>query len=239
VIGSIVQPMPGMVHAYIEAPGDRDELLAFYEREYGSRGWRSQEPNYPQPLGYGFVSAMGGPGGPPQTRVFCKGEDGPFYRADIRPGDPPVVAVTYNYGQSGIPHPCSKEPFPRMGMHQPDVVPTLQGPPGVPIQGGGGGGGSDSWQTSGSALTEMAAAVLMDHFASQLEHQGCVLIDRGSAGPVAWSRWRLKKPGWEALVVVIEQSKDLRYLMLLAQSERAQKQMRTWQTASGWSSSLR
>lgn len=173
-----------------------------------------------------------------RARVSCKGEHGPFYRVDVRPGDTPVVAVTYNYGQMGIPHPCSKEPFPRPGMPYPDVVPTLQGPAGVPVQGGD--GRSDSWQTYGSALTEMPAAAFMDHFAPQLEEQGCVLVDRGSAGPVAWGRWRLKKQGWEALAVIVEQSKDLRHLMLLVRSERARQQMRLWQAHSGgWTSFLR
>ncbi len=42
-----------------------------------------------------------------------------------------------------------------------------------------------------------------------------------------------------ALVVVLEQRKDIRYLMLLAQSERAHDQMRMWrQFSAGWSSAI-
>ena len=170
-------------------------------------------------------------------RVYCKGEDGPYYRVEVRPVEPQLLVVTYNGGQSGMPHPCSKEPFPRQGMHYPEHIPALEGPAGVPIQGGGAGGSSDSWYTSGSALTEMSAAALMDHFAPQLETQGATIVDRGSAGPVAWGRWRLKKQGWEALVIVVEQAKDRRYLMLLAESERAGQNLRSWQAYSGgWSS---
>lgn len=214
-------------------------MLAFFEREYERRGWKGQEPSLPRHPAQGFVPSMGAPLTGVHMRVFCRGEDGPLYRLEIRPLDSPVIVVTHTYGQTGMPHPCSKEPVPRTGMHYPDFIPTLQGPPGVPIHGGGGGGGSDSWYTSGSAFTDMPAVSLLDHFAPQLEEQGGTLIDRGSSGPVAWGRWKLKKEGWEALVVVLEQRKDVRYLMLHAQSERAHDQMRMWrQYGSGWSSIL-
>lgn len=237
LIGSVTFRPQSTVNSYFETSGPMDDIFAFYDREYEARGWHGQEPNLPRPHGgRGFVASTPF-AGQLRMRVYCKGEDGPFYRVEIRAGDPPLAVVTYNGGMAGMPHPCSKEPFPQRGMEYPEHVPTLEGPAGVPIHAGGGGGSSDSWHTSGTALTEMTAAELMDHFVPQLASQGATLIDRGAAGPVAWGRWRLRRLGWEALVIVIEQATDRRYLMLLAESERAGRNMRSWQTYSGgWSS---
>jgi hypothetical protein len=236
LLGSIVRRFPAMVDVFADSGLDPAEIVAFYDREYASRGWRAQSPAMPPMPGSGFVSS-GISAGPQSRRLFCKGEDGPYYQLAVLP-EQPRIRLSWHARSQGMFHPCSSQP-PDQRMHGPpaDVVPRLEGPPGIAIRGGGSGGGGDEWSTYGSALTEMPAAELMEHFVRSVEEQGHELLERGAGDRVAWSRWRMKKKGWDGFLVVAEQRADVRHLMFLAFTEGAIDNMRQWRSFStGWSS---
>lgn len=238
LVGSITSRHGPTVTAYIESALEPQELLAFYESEYAARGWRAQAPAMWSMGGggYGFMSSQA-PTATPEMRVFCKSELEPYYRLQLLP-DQPRVRVSWHAAAEGMPHPCSTEP-PERRMHGPsaDAMPRLEGPPGVAVRGGGGGGGGDEWSTYGSALTNMPAGDLMEHFVTTIADQGHELLERGTAERVAWSRWRMKKKGWEGFLSVIEQRPDVRHLTFLTYTERAIENIRQWQAFStGWSS---
>lgn len=240
IVGSIVHRHPPMVTVYIDTTADPEEIVAFYEREYRGRGWRSQVPQEPR-MGGGFgFTGFGSDTSPERnTRVFCKSEREPYYRLTIIEGEP-RIHLSWHATSQGMFHPCSEQPADdRERMHGPAVgaMPTLQGPPNVPIRGGGGGGSSDEWSTYGSALTTMPASELMDHFVDSISGQGHELIERGAGDRVAWSRWRTKKEGWEGFLVVAEQRPDVRHLLFITFTEAAVENLRGWRSvSSGWSS---
>lgn len=238
LVGSVVHRHPLSVTVYADTDLAAADVLAFYEREYGARGWRAQKPAMPPMAGGGFVS-RGFAGGPPDGRVFCKGEDEPYYQVAVMPV-PPRIRLSYHAKGPGMYHPCSTQPSDR-GMHGPpqDTMPRLEAPAGVAVRGGGGGGSSDEWSTYGSALTTMPAEELMDHFVRGIEAQGHELLERGAGDRVAWSRWRMKKKGWEGFLVVAAQRPDLRHLTFLTYTEGAIENIRAWQQYStGWSSRM-
>jgi hypothetical protein len=237
ILGSVVHKHPAMVSMFIDAKAEPAEIVAFYEREYASRGWRPQLPNVPSMHPSGFASA---PEPRPLTRVFCKGETEPYYQLTIVPQEP-RIHLSWHAVSQGIVHPCSSEAAdPRMRMmHGPptEVIPLLEGPPGVAVRPSGSGGSSDEWSTYGSALTKMPASELMDHFVNKIAAQGHDLIERGAGDRVSWSRWRMKKKGWEGFLIVVEQRADIRHLMFLSYTEGAVDNLRQWQSFSGgWTS---
>lgn len=239
LIGSIVhgRPMPPTVNVYVDSDLPASDALAFYEREYGALGYRAQKPAMPHMGGGGFVPS-GVPGAAGDARVFCRGEDDPYYQLGVGQTEP-RIRVSWHAKTPGMYHPCSAQPMERMHGPSTDQMPRLEGPPGVPVHGGGGGGSSDEWSTYGSALTTMPAAELMDHFVKGVEGQGHELLERGVGDRVAWSKWRMKKKGWEGFLVIAEQRADLRHLMFLTYTDGSVENMRGWASfGSGWSSRL-
>lgn len=228
ILGSIVHRQPPMVSVYIDADASAEEMLAFYEREYATRGWRSQMPNKRRMRRSGFIGATDQP---VTRRAFCRSETEPYYELRISPEEPRIRLSWYAVSR-GMVHPCSSG-RPDEPMHGPphDAMPALEGPPGVPVRGGGGGGGPAEWSTYGSALTSMPPHDLMEHFVTSIAAQGHELIQRGAGEGVATSRWRVKRPGWEGLLVIAEQRPDVRHLLFLCFSEAAQEDLH-----GGWSS---
>jgi len=82
-------------------------------------------------------------------------------------------------------------------------LPSLDGPPGVMMQGSGGGGSTDMWTSNGQAFTDMPASELRDHFAGQLVAAGCTELGRGGDATTAWGRWKLPQDGYETIVTVV------------------------------------
>jgi hypothetical protein len=225
------------VDVYLDAPGAVEEISAFYERELGRDGFVVTTTAEYGPAHPGFVSGKftARPGlGPPTYRLFCRGEEGAFYRLGVfGPGDPRGTIVSWNSGDPFAHHPCAKQAF---APYHPDVVPTLQGPPGVVVHARGSGGGPDEYSTTGSALTEMPSAELLAHFAAQLETMGWKAEERGAIGPAAWSRWRLPTQEWRAFLVVLEHEADVRHLELLMYTPRALRRLRRWPPGAPWRS---
>lgn len=89
ILGSIVHRHPPMVTVYIDSSREPSEIVSFYEREYGARGWRAQVPNVPHMQMSGFMAA-GAAQPPPHMRVFCKGESEPYYRLEVLPDQPRI-----------------------------------------------------------------------------------------------------------------------------------------------------
>jgi hypothetical protein len=181
-------------------------------------------------MGGGFEHTMGRMG---QGTTYCSGEEGPYYSVVIGDGDPAPVSVMWHSAQGMGYHPCSSQPnYPMRGM---DNVPSLSSPPGVMMQGGGGGGSPGGWYAHGIAFTDMAASVLLDHFAKQLEQAGSQSLEREDAETTSWGRWKMPQKDLETIVGVVSGHPSMRLLIRFTFSPQEQTRQARMMT-SGWSS---
>jgi len=175
----------------------------------------------------GFRSAMPSS----STRVFCRNESDPFYGILVadRTGGVGTV-VTWDAGLDH--HPLRQ----RLGPYGPGgplahLIPNLDAPKDVAVQGGGGGGSENEWEIRARAHTRMSVADLAAHYREQLFSAGWTLRDEGGDPVVAWSRWKLREDDYEAMFVNAEPLADLRDLSLIIRSPS--RTARGWRVYSG------
>ncbi len=226
LIGSVVreQPVrPGEPGPFgpgttvvLDAPGDREALLAFYTETLQRQGWM------PAPLGRpfgggGFEASVPGGG-----LSYCGGPDGPWLTVNVVPRAAGVagvwLAVSDTGGPCTVPRPVSPAP---MTMRAAELLPRLTAPPGVVLQGGtGGGGGPNRWNSEATAQTSHGVAELEAHFAAQMAAAGWTRQAGAADEQLAWSSWARPEEGdWQALLLVAAwPTSDRRWLSVRVES---------------------
>jgi hypothetical protein len=207
LLGSAIHRRDGELVA-VEAVVDVDQpmrpSIAGYEEELRRRNWTVHMGLWG---GGGFVPTGGG-----MPRSFRRGQSGPILAvsADDRAAGGTELRLRLDWD------------MPRHAMprhHQPEgaeLMPSLYGPPDVPMEGGGGGGGDSHWSTQATATTTMPPAELTRYFEEQLAATGWTRIAGGSADVAAWSAWDIpSKKGWHGVLIVMTSGEsDERSLML-------------------------
>lgn len=188
LIGSLVRE-PGYqtdrdIEVILDAPLSEDELLAFYEQALGGRGWKAN-PDF-EPHGGGF---SGFPVG--KQRMFRREGTGLALFVQVRPTKPNGAEARMH--SQWIPEPDPNEFRPR--PYGEDLMPPLQPPAGVRLQGQGSGGGGGSWTSNAIAETTQTVAELEAHFAGQLAAAGWNRVAGAVAGPLACSTWTVPGKG--------------------------------------------
>lgn len=207
--------------AVLDVPGTATDAAGFYDRELAKLGW-SPAPNRGPTNQGGFIQSF-----PVTTRMYCKGENPPWYNVNIftPPSAPLDVRAHIEFINPNVPAggaymgPCSAQPgvVPMSGMTK---LPALRPPDGVVLRGGMGGmSGSDRQSSEAGATTTLSASELETAFAQQLAAAGWTKIARGADGPIAWSTWKIPGDGdWRGLLLVNETSGDRRSLLLRAEA---------------------
>jgi hypothetical protein len=203
VVGSMVRsggPLSG-VTVVLDAPGTRDDVLAFYERELQAQGWQAA-PTGPFPSGGGFQVNRPGLG-----TTYCQGATGPSLTITLysRPAGPNDVRLS----TSASPGLCTVPSPPVSAPQMPQaatLLPRLTPPSGVELQGGGGGGGGPNrWSSEATAETTRSPAELEAYFAELLAAAGWTREDGGADGGLAWSAWTIPAEGdWRGLLMVVQ-----------------------------------
>ncbi len=164
IIGSLIREpgwqLPRDIEVVLDAPGSEDQLLRFYEEQFGQRGWRVAPQSGHQRGGF-----MAGPEG--EGRMLRRGDDDLILLLTARPVKAGWVEVRLR--TQWIPADTE--------IHQPppghDLIPALRQPAGVQVMTArGGGGGSGYWTSEAAVETPKAVSELEAHFASQLEKAG-------------------------------------------------------------------
>ena len=207
---------------YLEGGRSEDEIFQHYERVLGAAGWTPFTPQVPAGVGGGFRSALVSP----RSRVFCRKDDDPFYSVSAAgPAGAIRVVATWDAGLDH--HPLRQ----RIGGYGPggplaQLIPSLDAPKDVPVQGGGGGGSENEWEIRARSQTNMSVTDLAVHYREQLLRAGWTMRDEGGDAVVSWSRWKLPEDDYEAMFLVARQLTDLRDLTLIIRSPS--------RTARGW-----
>jgi len=176
----------------LDAPGDEEQMLRFYEEQFGQRGWRVAPQFVHRPGGF-----MAGPEG--EGRMFRRGDDGLAILLTARPVKAGWVEVRLR--TQWIP--------PEAEFHGPppgqEMIPPLRQPAGVRAVSTSGSGGGSSWMSEAVVETPKTVAELETHFASQLEKSGWKKRAGGATGPLAWSSWAVPGKGeWYGYLFVVE-----------------------------------
>jgi len=232
VIGSVTHRRDdalASMNLYLEGGPSGEQILRHYEGVLGAEGWVPFTPQMPGGMG-GFRSAMPISSG----QVLCRKESDPFYSilvADVAGRIRTVVTC-----DAGLDHHPLRQ---RLGPYGPGgplahLIPNLDAPKDVPVQGGGGGGSESEWVIRAQAHTTMSVADLAAHYRAELRRAGWTLRDEGGDPVVSWSRWKLREDDYEAMFVIAEPLADLRDLTLTIRSPS--RTARGWRMYSGWSS---
>lgn len=207
LLGSLVRTSDQQLasaEVILDAPGDAEEIAAFYEQTFLANGWTAAPVM--TPMRGGFTPAAG----PSASRSFCRGASGPWLSVTLRPLNGGLFEVRLHIDLV-MPGPCAgggPAGFPP-GMH---LLPSLSAPPGEPLQPGGGGGGPDAWWSEATARTDRRPAELEIHFAGQFSASGWTRVAGGADGPLAWSTWRRTEDDreWQGVLFVLETSSQQR-----------------------------
>jgi hypothetical protein len=230
VVGSVTHRRDATLasmNVYLEGGRSEDEVLRHYEDVLGTDGWTRFTPQAPPGMGGGFRSAFASP----SSRVFVRREDDPFYSVAIT-GAAGSIAVVAAWDAGLDHHPLRQ----RVGPYGPGgplarLIPVLDAPTDVPVQGGGGGGSENEWEIRARAHTTMPVAGLAAHYREQLLRAGWTERDEGGDPVVSWSRWKLREDDYEAMLVIAEPLADVRDLALIIRSPS--RAARGWKMYSG------
>jgi len=212
VVGSMVRsggPIAGTT-VVLDAPGTREDVLAFYQRDLEAQGWHAAAVG-PYPSSGGFQ--VSGPGISP---TYCQGPSDPSLTVTVfaRPTGPNDVRLSTSAspGLCSVPAPpASPPPMPLAAT----LLPRLTPPAGVELQPGSSfGGGSNRWSSEATAETSRSPAELEAHFAAQLAAAGWTRQSGGADERLAWSAWTLPDEGdWSGLLLVAAWPKADRRLL--------------------------
>jgi hypothetical protein len=236
VVGSVIrgpEDDPDGVTAYLDVPGNADEIGHKFDDLFGVRGYKRKAKEVFRGQGGGGFQHTMMPMRMAQGAMYCAGEEGPFYMLGIGAGDPAPVSLMWNAGQMGW-NPCSSQP-PGHPMREMEELPALSAPPGVMMQGGGGGGSPGAWYAQGIAFTEMSPRALLDHFAKELESGRSTPIAREDGDAASWGRWRMPTKDLESIVGVIGAHPKMRLLLRYTYSPAQQERRNRMTFGSGWS----
>jgi hypothetical protein len=218
LVGSAVRGHQGRlagIEAVLEAPGTAAELLAYYRRELGDRGWHSPPRGLPIP------------GGPPpipipnwETATFC----------DSRSRQVFALQIAANPGGFGEMRVGITNPTRFTECDHPPSAPTVQSPSptdryiagfsgawlsipmGVQVYPISGGGSAHYSVSRFEVQGEQTTAALAVQFGTQLEAAGWIPLAAWAEGPVAWSAWQIGQVAtaehgagtWHGLLSLVE-----------------------------------
>jgi hypothetical protein len=230
VIGSVTHRRDSALASmtvYLEGGPTGDLVRRHYAELLGTQGWAPFTPREPGGMA-GFRSAMDRSFGV----VFCRTEQDPFY--SIFSSAMAGATRTVVSWDAGLDHHPQRQPLGSYAAGGPlaRLIPILDAPDGVPVQGGGGGGSESELYLSARAHTKMPVPDLATHYQGQLTRAGWTLRDEGGDPVVAWSRWKLAEDDYQAMLVIAEPLAELRDLTLTIRSpSRAARGWRTYTAA--------
>ncbi|MBI2760974.1 MAG: hypothetical protein HYX51_06065 [Chloroflexi bacterium] len=201
VVGSVVRrtgDAPAGATAILDVPGTAAEILNTADRALTARGW-TEAPGGGPPGGLQ-------PALVPIGRLYCESDAGPSLSVTVTPRvtGPSEVRLSletlfaFQCGGFGG-RPPGAELLPPLTA--PAAIRLLPSNPLQPLA-----GGKPALSSSDAiAETDLGVAELEGHFAGQLASAGWTLLERGTAGPVAWSTWTVPGAGeWLGVLFVIE-----------------------------------
>lgn len=180
----------------------------FYAQSVIGRGWRKA----PSPQNQGFISQ------PVSYKGYCYGDNEAFLSVEALPLPDGNTNLHLSLDTSPESYMCQGDAS-SYGPPHADLMPVLQAPEGVFVQGGSSGGGDSDAEISANLKTKLSAAELAKYYNEQLQTAGWEIQNSGDGEGAAWSTWTFKDQQgktWSGTLIVIgtTSSNDSRYALL-------------------------
>lgn len=212
VLGSLIRN-PEDIDILLDTFLPPEQVLAFYRQSMETLGWQTTDIYRPNRGGF-MPSGSRNRGGnetfylglrDPSLTIKDLESSAPWHDDDNRNRSGPVLTVNaypdkgnmtdlrLNLNMNG---PFPPGPLPHMrgrpSRNTIILLPTVEAPEGANLRFHGGGQSGNSAHSDAILETNSDLSTLAAHYKTQLEQSGCVLIEQGQDGPLAWITWTLK-----------------------------------------------
>jgi hypothetical protein len=235
LIGSLAHG--DQIRVVLFTDGAADEVMAWYRARMTEAGWAPAERDERHHGGF-----MTHPPGEEQVMVetFCRTPSGPSLLVRIMPQEPiRVIELTVNRSTDPEFSPCTvaernRRMYRQHDMHDPQVLPSLQAPPGAKLVPGGGSGSSGRRSSSARLMSELSLGELLAHYNAELERAGWQKLEDFAAHGAALSCWRFSARELDAgfgLLTIIRAPDDDWYALEISALWQTPESLRRWKSA--------
>ena len=124
---------------------------------------------------------------------FNRNRSGPVLTVNAYPGKGNMADLRLDLNMNGPFPPGPPRHMRRLPSHNiVSLLPALEAPEGSNLTGGGSGVSLNGAHSEITLETNIDLPTLAAHYKIQLEQSGCVLVEEGQHGPLAWITWTLK-----------------------------------------------
>ena len=155
-----------------------------------------------------------------------RNRSGPVLTINAYPGKGNMTDLRLNLNMNG---PFPPGPLPHMrgrpSRNIYSLLPAVEAPEGANQIGGGGGGSRNGAHSETTLETNIDLSTLAAHYKTQLERAGCILIEEGQKGPLAWNTWTLKDDDeqWHGFFFILKFLDQEYYLYMRIKSDNGSK----------------
>ena len=240
ILGSLIRN-PESIDMLLNAHLSPEQVLSFYRQRMEAKGWQTTDIYRPNRGGFmpsgsrsrggneTFYQGLRDPSltikdlesSAPWHDEVNRNRSGPVLTVNAYPDKGNMTDLRLNLNMNG---PFPPGPLPHMrGRPSRNIfslLPALEAPEGAEQTGGGGGGSLNSARSEATLVTNTDLLALVAHYNRQLEQAGCVLIDEGLNGPLAWITWTLKEDDklWHGFFFILKELDQEYYLHLRMKS---------------------
>jgi hypothetical protein len=171
----------------------------FYAQALKDNGWQEA----PMGAGGGFTSQSN------LYKAYCYGEKEAFLNLETPSISAKSTGIRLNLDVSPDSYACNADPSP--GAINQDLIPPLEAPKGVFVQGSGAGSSDRDANISANLKGDLSPAEIADVYNDQLLAAGWNMESSRDAEGAAWSRWSFQDDegtGWTGALMVIEVSAE-------------------------------
>jgi hypothetical protein len=171
----------------------------FYAQTLRAKGWQEAPINQ----GGGFTSQSD------LFKGYCYGEKEAFLNVETPSVSTETTSIRLSLDVSPDPYMCNAAP--NTGMSNENLIPRLEAPKGVIVQGGGAGTSDRDANISANLKGDLSAADIVNFYNDQLLTAGWKMKTSGDGEGAAWSTWTFQDDegnDWIGALMVIEISTE-------------------------------
>ena len=171
----------------------------FYAQALVDKGWKEA----PMSQGSGFTSQSN------SYKGYCFGENEAYLNVETPSISADATGIRLNLDVTPDSYVCNANP--NMGVSYENLIPQLEAPKGVFVQGAGAGSSDQDANISANLKGDVAAAEAAEFYNNQLLAAGWNMQNSGAGEGAAWSRWTFqddKGTDWIGALMVVEVSTE-------------------------------
>jgi hypothetical protein len=176
-----------------------EEVQDFYAQALKEKGWQEAPMNQ----GGGFTSQSD------LYKGYCYGENKAFLNVETPSLARGSTGIRLSLDVTPDSYMCNPNPNP--GAPRENLIPQLNAPKGVLVQGSGAGSSDHDANISANLKGDLSAAEIADFYNDQLQTAGWKLQNSGDGEGAAWSNWTFQDDegtDWVGALMVIEVSTE-------------------------------